>query len=485
YTFLTEPYLKLLGYCKDEVMETNFSLYIAENSAKEMFSAFNQVYKTGIPIKNYECCVIKKDGSRRTIELFASLLRDSNHRPTGFRGIIRDITDRKHAEEEREKLQEQLIQAQKMESVGRLAGGVAHDFNNMLSVIIGNTEMALNRVKPSEPLHQSLQNILNAGNRSTDLTRQLLAFARKQTASPKVLDLSDTVTGMLKMLRRLIGEDIELIWKPGPMLWKVKIDPSQIDQLLANLMVNARDAIEKTGSITIETSNSVCDDAYCKDRPEWIPGDYVVLVVSDSGCGMDKETLSNIFEPFFTTKKEGQGTGLGLATVYGIVKQNNGFINVYSEPGHGTTFRIYLPRYMDESRENTDEEPEPQIQGGTETVLIVEDEPTVLTISKGMLEMLGYKVLVANGRDQALRLIHEYDGNIDLLLTDVVMPGMNGKELSEQILTIKPNLKCLYMSGYTADVIARQGILDEGIKFISKPFSLQDLAAKVREVLGA
>ena len=254
---------------------------------------------------------------------------------------------------ERKQLETQLIQAQKMESVGRLAGGVAHDFNNMLSVIIGNTEMAMEGSQdPLTPFTSTLQDILNAGTRSADLTRQLLAFARKQTVSPKVLDLNDTVSGMLKMLRRLIGEDIDLGWHPGHNLWKVKIDPSQVDQILANLTVNARDAIEKTGRITIETSNTICDEAYCADRPECIPGDYVVLAVSDNGCGMDKETLANIFEPFFTTKKEGQGTGLGLATVYGIVKQNNGFINVYSEPGQGTTFRIYLPRYMDESTGN-------------------------------------------------------------------------------------------------------------------------------------
>ena len=421
----------------------------------------------------------KADGSWGLFEAVGKNLIDD----PGINGIVitaHDITERKKAKD----MEIQLIQAQKMESVGRLAGGVAHDFNNMLSVIMGNAEMAMMKVKPSEPLYKELQEILNAGQRSSDLTRQLLAFARKQTVSPKVLDLNDTIAGMLKMLRRLIGEDIDLRWHAGSHLWKVKIDPSQVDQLLANLMVNARDAIEKAGRITIETSNTICDEAYCKDRVDCIPGEYVVLAVSDNGCGMDKETMSNIFEPFFTTKKEGQGTGLGLATVYGIAKQNNGFVYVYSEPNQGATFRIYLPRHVDEGVKTIDDEPEPEVPGGTETIFIVEDDPTVLQISKNMLEMLGYQVLAANNKDQALQLAGDYDGNIDLLLTDVVMPGMNGKELSERILAIRPSLKCLYMSGYTADIIARQGVLKQGVKFISKPFSVKDLAAKVREVLG-
>jgi CheY-like chemotaxis protein len=311
-----------------------------------------------------------------------------------------------------------------------------------------------------------------------------LAFARKQTISPKVLDLNDTVAGMLKMLRRLIGEDIDLGWHPGPSLWKVKIDPSQVDQLLANLTVNARDAVEKAGRIVIETANALLDEAYCADKPECLPGEYVALAVSDNGCGMDKETLAYIFEPFFTTKREGQGTGLGLATVYGIVKQNEGFIMVDSEPGRGTTFRAYLPRYQDASLEDKDKKTEVKIQGGTETVLIVEDEQTVLKLTQTMLETLGYNVLASREVDQALRLVGEYDGSIDLLISDVVMPNMNGKELSERIMAVRPGIKCLFMSGYTADVIARQGVLDEDIQFISKPFTFKQLAAKVREVLG-
>ncbi len=384
---------------------------------------------------------------------------------------------------ERKQLETQLIQAQKMESVGRLAGGVAHDFNNMLSVIIGNTEMAMKKVKSTEPLYKTLQDVLNAGLRSADLTRQLLAFARKQTVSPRILDLNDTVTGMLKMLQRLIGENIGLSWHPGHSLWKVRVDPSQIDQLLANLAVNARDAIGKSGTISIETSNTTCDEVYCADQPDCAPGDYVMLAVSDDGCGMDKKTIANIFEPFFTTKREGQGTGLGLATVYGIVRQNNGFVNVYSEPERGATFKIYLPRNTEGDEQSVDEQEDNGIPGGNETILIVEDEKTVLNLSQAMLEVLGYKVLAAGTKDMAFSLVSQHSGKIDLLLTDVVMPDMNGKELSEQIMAVKPGMKCLYMSGYTADVIASQGMLQEGIHFISKPFSLKDLAFKVREAL--
>jgi CheY-like chemotaxis protein len=288
---------------------------------------------------------------------------------------------------------------------------------------------------------------------------------------------------MLKMLQRLIGEDIQLVWIPFQSLWTVNADPSQIDQILANLVVNAGDAIEDTGKITIETLNAVYDEAYCKGRADCIPGEYVVLAVSDNGMGMDKGVLKNIFEPFFTTKKSGHGTGLGLSTVYGIVRQNNGFINVYSEPGQGTTFRIYLPRCIDESALGQREKDEIRIKGGTETVLVVEDEAAVLNLSRGMIEKLGYTVLAARTVQEALSLVSEHDGRIDLLLTDVVMPEMNGKDLARRISDIRPGIKCLYMSGYTANVIAHHGILDKGIRFIAKPFSLRDLAARIREAI--
>jgi PAS domain S-box-containing protein len=398
-------------------------------------------------------------------------------------GVGIDITNLKRAEAEREKLQAQLTQAQKMESVGRLAGGVAHDFNNMLGVILGHTELAMDKLDPSQPLYTHLLEVRKAAERSADLTRQLLAFARKQTIAPKVLDLNDTVESMLKMLRRLIGEDIHLAWMPGANLFPVKVDPSQIDQILANLCVNARDAIKGVGKITIETQDITFDEAYCAVHTDFIPGEYVLLAVSDDGCGMDKETQSHLFEPFFTTKGMGQGTGLGLATVYGIVRQNNGFINVYSEPGHGTRFAIYLPRHAELKVSLTEQAPARETKHGSETILLVEDEPTILRMTEMMLERLGYKVLSADRPGKAMSLAREYSGRIDLLMTDVVMPGMNGRDLAANLLSIYPDIKCLFMSGYTANVIAHHGVLEEGVQFIQKPFSIKDLAAKVRETL--
>lgn len=397
--------------------------------------------------------------------------------------LERDITERKRVEEEKERLQAQLLQAQKMESVGRLAGGVAHDFNNMLTAILGHAELAMMRCTPSEPTHANLIEIQRAAQRSTDLTRQLLAFARKQTISPKVLDLNDTVAAMLKMLQRLIGEDIDLVWMPGATLWATRIDPSQIDQLLVNLCVNARDAIAGVGKITIETENSTFDEAYCAVHSGLDCGEYVMLAVSDDGCGMSQDTLDHIFEPFFTTKELGRGTGLGLATVYGIVKQNEGLISVYSEPGKGTTFKIYLPRFVGETLEPTAELKSQTPRGRGETVLLVEDEETILNIGRAMLEKLGYTVLTADTPGEALRLAKTHAAEIRLLITDVVMPEMNGRALADAIRNVKPELKCLFTSGYTANVIAHRGVLDEGVDFLQKPFSLQDLAAKVRQAL--
>lgn len=482
-TFVNNACCALMGYGRDELIGMNYRSYCPPETARFMYKVFSRVYETGKSEFLVDHEIIVKDGNIRTHQANVALMRDHSGKPVGFRILARDVTDHKKAEEERFRLEAQLIQAQKMEAIGRLAGGVAHDFNNMLSVIIGNTELAMAGVDPSDPLYKTLQDILNAGERSADLTRQLLAFARKQTILPKTLDLNNTVSATLKMLQRLIGEDIDLGWYPGRNLWEIRIDPSQIDQILANLTVNARDSIDKSGQIIIETSNEICDEVYCADRPGCIPGEYVMLAVSDNGYGMDKQTQANIFEPFFTTKKEGKGTGLGLATVYGIVRQNGGFINVYSEPGKGTTFRVYFPRYKSETIEPADETAEVMVKGATETVLIVEDEEAVLALTVNMLEKLGYHVLAARKTDEAIRLAKGYSGNIDLLLTDVVMPDMDGKELCEQIKSIKPDLECLYMSGYTADVITRQGILDEGVHFIPKPFSMKTLASKIRETL--
>ncbi len=409
---------------------------------------------------------------------------------------LQDITERKQAEAETEKLQSQLLQAQKMESVGRLAGGVAHDFNNMLGVILGHTEMALEHVDPGQPLFDDLQAVRKAAERSANLTRQLLTFARKQTVAPKVIDLNETVEGMLKMLRRLIGEDIELTWLPGKNVAPVKVDPSQIDQILANLCVNARDAVDlpapsgtpsrqasNVGKITIETDVISFDEDYCNVHAGFLPGEYALLAVSDNGCGMDKATVSHLFEPFFTTKEQGKGTGLGLASVYGAVRQNDGFINVYSEPGEGTTFRIYLPRHQAGMPPQADKATAKPEAGGSGTILLVEDEPAILRMATRMLESLGYVVIAAETPGEAIRLAHEHSGPIDLLMTDVVMPEMNGRELAKNLLFIYPGIERLFMSGYTANVIVHHGVLDEGVHFIHKPFSLSDLRVKLCEVL--
>jgi PAS domain S-box-containing protein len=382
-------------------------------------------------------------------------------------------------------LEAQFHQAQKMDAVGRLAGGVAHDFNNMLAVITGHADMALEQIAPDSALHADLLEIRKAAQRSADLTHQLLAFARKQTTSPKILDLNDTIASMFKMLRRLIGENIDLLWKPavGPVL--VKMDPAQIDQILANLVVNARDAIAGVGKIIIETSQVTFDETYCETHAECNPGSYVLLAVSDNGSGMDQVVLARLFEPFFTTKPSGQGTGLGLATVYGIVKQNNGFIYVYSEPGKGATFRIYLPRHtLDLASANPVQRPV-VAPLGTETVLLVEDEAALLKLNTRMLEQLGYTVLAAGSPNQAIQWADAHADPIHLLLTDVIMPEMSGRDLWQQLSGLRPGMKCVFMSGHTADVIAHHGVLDEGIHFLQKPFSREALATKLRKALSA
>jgi PAS domain S-box-containing protein len=396
----------------------------------------------------------------------------------------RDISDRKRAEEEKLKLQEELAQARKMESIGQLAGGVAHDFNNMLAVILGNTAMALERGDLAPALRAELESIRTAAEHSAGLTRQLLAFARKQTVVPRVLNLNETVAGMLRMLRQLIGEDIDLVWSPAASAGMVLMDSVQLDQLLTNLLINARDAIGGAGMITIETKNVVLDEAYCADHPGALCGEYVLLAVSDNGCGMDNETLARLFEPFFTTKELGRGTGLGLATVYGIVKQNHGFVNAYSEVGKGTTFSIYLPRSAGVVREaGTNPPAAAATSGGHETILLVEDDQAILELAERMLGKLGYTVLAASTADAALRLAAEHPEPIHLLITDVVMPVMNGRVLAERLLQLQPHVKRLFMSGYTANVVASHGVLEEGLHFIQKPFSKQELDAKVREAL--
>ena len=430
------------------------------------------------------------DSRGRAIGLIAVIGRKPLLNPELAESILKLVAiraagelERRAAEAEKILLQTQLMQAQKMESVGRLAGGVAHDFNNMLGVILGHVELAQEQLDNRSPLYLDLQEVKKAAERSAALTRQLLAFARKQTISPKILDLNETVEGLLKMLRRLIGEDIDLVWLPGQGLWPVRIDPTQVDQILANLTVNARDAIQGVGRISIETDNVTLDDEYCTEHAGFLAGRYVMLSVSDNGCGMEREIREHIFEPFFTTKEIGKGTGLGLATIYGIAKQNGGFVNVYSEPGQGTTFRLYLPKHADKNAGIVAESVAATAKPGRETILMVEDEPAILQLGKRMLERLGYRVLAASGPVEALLMAEHFPGEIHLLLTDVVMPEMNGRDLARRLLSLYPGIKRLFMSGYTADVIAHHGVLDEGVRFIQKPFSKAELSMKIREAL--
>jgi len=482
-----DAYSAMLGYTNEELKRL---------SVRDVTPPAWQVYENEYIKKQlmhggcsslYEKEYLRKDGTVFPVELRTFLILNNDGQPEGLSAVVRDITERKQVEEEQEKLRERLNLAQKMESVGQLAGGVAHDFNNMLSVILGYADLTLRKMDKSDPLYRYLQQIAWAGQRSADITRQLLAFARKQTIAPRILDLNDTLGEMLKMLQRLIGEHIELNWLPGKDLWPVLMDPTQVDQLLANLCVNARDAVQKkdTGKITIESGRATFDAAYCNERPGFIPGDFVQLTVSDNGCGIERDILDKIFEPFFTTKGVGEGTGLGLATVYGIVKQNNGFINVYSEPGEGTTFRIYLPRMEGQVGEDR-EAPLVEIpHGHGETVLVVEDDENILFLNKTILENLGYAVLVASSPRQALQLAKKHSGEIHLLLTDVIMPEMNGRDLARLIRVFRQTIKVLFVSGYTANVIVHRGVLDEGVCFLPKPFSPDELAIKMKEVLEA
>lgn len=473
----------LLGRPADEILGRDwFDLAVPPGIRDAVRAVFDRIMtgQADVP-SHYENAIQSSTGELRYVQ-WHSVVRRIDGEPSGALSSGLDITERKRAEQEKARLEGELLQAQKMESVGRLAGGVAHDFNNMLGVILGHTELAMEQVDPALPLHDDLLEIHKAATRSADLTRQLLAFARRQTVAPRVLDLNDTVAGMHKMLQRLIGENIRLAWQPGEALWPIRMDPSQLNQVLANLCVNARDAIADVGAVTIATANSTLDEASCSRHAGYRAGEYVRLVVNDDGCGMDKDTLSHLFEPFFSTKGLGKGTGLGLATVYGIVQQNDGFIGVRSEPGSGTTFEMYLPRHVGEAQHSASAA---AARIGHEIILLVEDEAGIRITAARMLEREGYTVFAAGTPGEAIRIAEGHPGRIHLLVADVIMPEMNGCELARHLGLLRPDLKRLFMSGYTADVIGERGVLDAETDFIQKPFSRGDLAAKVRAVLDS
>ncbi len=397
----------------------------------------------------------------------------------------RELAERQRAEAALQKTEEQLRHAQKMEAVGRLAGGVAHDFNNLLSVILTYSTLLMDGLRPGDPIRDDLAEIRKAGERATSLTRQLLAFSRQQVLEPKIVSLDQVITDMGKMLQRLIGEDIELIVRSPPSLGLVKVDKGQVEQVLMNLVVNARDAMPQGGKITIETGDVDLDETYAREHVGVAAGPHVMLAVSDTGTGMDRTTQARIFEPFFTTKEKGKGTGLGLSTVFGIVKQSGGNIWVYSEPGKGTTFKVYFPQISDAGEPLAKTAPTPMAASrGTETILLVEDEEQVRGIVRAILRREGYEVLEAQGGADALLISEKHPGPIHLLLTDVVMPQMSGRDLAQRLATTRPELKVLYMSGYTDNSIVHHGILEPGIAFLQKPITPQALATKVRDVLS-
>jgi PAS domain S-box-containing protein len=463
---------RLFGYTASEVTGRSNLLFVPPDDMERAIKITHDL-RQGKEFQPYEAVRVKKDGGTVVVSVRLSHIKYKN-RIVGFSVIYRDLTHTR-------KLEEQLRQAQKMEAVGQLAGGIAHDFNNLLTVISGYSQIVLTNL-PSGVEREQVDQIYKAGERAARLTRQLLAFSRKQVLEPRVLDLNIVVDEAGKMLRRLIGEDIILTTALASDLNAVKVDPGQIEQVIINLVVNARDAMPQGGQLTIETTNVDLDESYAKLHMEVRPGRYVLLAISDTGCGMDEATKARIFEPFFTTKGVGEGTGLGLATVYGIVKQSGGHVSVYSEVGHGTSFKIYLPIVQDtvptgESLHG------PQVSiHGNESVLLVEDEEAVRGLSRMALQMYGYTVIEARNGDDAIRICKEHPGPIHLLATDVVMPGMSGRQLAESLRSVRP-LRVLFLSGYTDDAVVRHGVLEAEADFLQKPFTPVALANKVRQIL--
>jgi two-component system cell cycle sensor histidine kinase/response regulator CckA len=475
--FANDAFEKLSGYEPGEALGRNCRFLQGPETDRTTIAQLREAIRAGDPV-TVEILNYRKDGRPFWNLLSVTPVRDPSGKITHFVGVQRDVTERKQ-------VAEQLRQSQKLEAIGHLAGGIAHDFNNILTIMLGNTEMALEDIAKQRDCRELLHESMQAGQRAAALTRQLLAFSRRQVLEPKVLDLNAIVVEAQRLLRRLIGEDVVLTTSLDPALRKIKADPVQLEQILLNLTVNARDAMPHGGKLFIETSNVDLDASHGFREGEIRPGRYVMLAVSDTGHGMDAKTRARIFEPFFTTKERGRGTGMGLSTVYGIVQQSGGYVWVYSEVGHGTTFKIYLPESRSGTTEVVEAAPTPTTARGTETLLLVEDETAVRAIAKRMLESHGYRVLDAAGGEHALRIAEEFPEPIDLLVTDVIMPNMPGNRLAAQLRASRPETRVLYVSGYTDNSISHHGVLDEGVAFLQKPFSHETLSRKVREVLDA
>jgi len=474
---------KLLGYSKAELLGKNDHDFFPKEQADFFTQKDREALRGPGVVEIPEERLQTKDKGERVLRTWKVPILNATGQPEFLLGISEDVTEKQQAEEEHRRLEDELRQTQKMDAVGRLAGGVAHDFNNMLQSILGNTELSLEEAPPDSLLRDNLLEIRRAAEHSVELIRRMLAFARKQAISPRVLNLNETIAGMIKMLKPMVGENIELAWQPASGEIPVNLDPTQLSQILVNLLANARDAIPKTGKVGVATDRAELDESWCRAHPGFRPGCYALLTVSDTGLGMDQETLSHLFEPFYTTKEQGRGTGLGLATVYGIVAQNGGLINVYSETGRGTVFRIYFPLLEQASLAPAGREDLPTPEGGTETLLLVEDEPAILRLARTLLSGLGYKVLPADSPEKALRQAEIYAGKIHLLVTDVVMPKMSGRELRDKLQDRIPGLKCLFMSGYNSEMIARGEALPENAPCLQKPFTIRELARGVRAAL--
>ncbi len=485
-TLANDYALSVLGYSEEDLLGRSwFDTCVPLENREEIKSVFTRIMDGDLDaLGNYENLVLTRTGELRQVAWRNTFMRDARGGIIGTLSSGADITDMREAEREREALREQLLHSQKMEAIGRLAGGIAHDFNNLLMVIINNSTLLLESLAASDPARDEIADIERAALRAADLTRRLLSFSRKQIIDPRDIDINDAVARSESMLRRLIGEDIDLLVVPAPELESTHFDPGQVEQILFNLAANARDAMPLGGKLTIETQNVELDESYYRRHRHTRPGNYVMLAVSDTGEGMNEQTQNKAFEPFFTTKNDGRGTGLGLSTVYGVVKQHGGSIELYSELGEGTTVKILLPASERSARAVAGRTERMDASGG-ETIMLLEDEPEVRRIVARILSSRGYEVIEAASPEEAIRLGVRGGARFDLLLTDVVMPKMSGKTCFEEMCRSLPHLKVIYMSGYTSNVIAHRGVLDKGTHFVQKPFTGDALARKVREVLDA